>query len=101
MVYDLSDPKERKRAWNHYLWQDHGVLHVRQLDAENPLACCGGEALGLLCDSLDGLQCPGDALGNALGQCGGLHAVWCLDEKGIVEGFAKAGKRVADRRLRD
>ncbi len=29
MSYDLTNPEDRKRAWNHYLWQDHGVLRLR------------------------------------------------------------------------
>jgi protein tyrosine/serine phosphatase len=29
MSYDLSDPKDRKKAWNHYLWKDHGVLRLK------------------------------------------------------------------------
>ena len=29
MAYDLTDPKDRKRAWNDYLWKDHGILRER------------------------------------------------------------------------
>jgi len=29
MSYDLTNPEDRKRAWNHYLWGDHGVLRLR------------------------------------------------------------------------
>jgi protein tyrosine/serine phosphatase len=29
MRYDLSDPKDRQKAWNHYLWKDHGVLRLK------------------------------------------------------------------------
>lgn len=29
MTYDLSDPTDRKRAWQDYLWKDHGVLRLR------------------------------------------------------------------------
>jgi protein tyrosine/serine phosphatase len=29
MAYDLTDPKDRKRAWSDYLWKDHGVLRLR------------------------------------------------------------------------
>ncbi|MDG1417738.1 MAG: sulfur transferase domain-containing protein [Maricaulis sp.] len=29
MAYDLSDPKDYKRAWSAYLWKDHGVLRLR------------------------------------------------------------------------
>lgn len=29
MPYDLTDPTDRKRAWNDYLWKDHGVLRLR------------------------------------------------------------------------
>jgi len=29
MTYDLTDPKDYKRAWSDYLWKDHGVLRLR------------------------------------------------------------------------
>ena len=29
MAYDHTDPLDRKRAWNDYLWKDHGVLRLR------------------------------------------------------------------------
>ena len=29
MSYDLSNPADRKRAWNDYLWKDHGILRQR------------------------------------------------------------------------
>ncbi|MAL09847.1 MAG: hypothetical protein CMF74_09305 [Maricaulis sp.] len=29
MTYDLSNPTDRERAWQDYLWKDHGVLRLR------------------------------------------------------------------------
>jgi protein tyrosine/serine phosphatase len=29
MPYDLNNPEDRKRAWNDYLWKDHGILRQR------------------------------------------------------------------------
>lgn len=29
MPYDLTDPKDRQRAWSDYLWKDHGILRQR------------------------------------------------------------------------
>jgi protein tyrosine/serine phosphatase len=29
MPYDLNDPKDRERAWQDYLWKDHGILRQR------------------------------------------------------------------------
>ncbi|MHA6289397.1 fused DSP-PTPase phosphatase/NAD kinase-like protein [Maricaulis sp. CAU 1757] len=29
MSYDLENPADRRRAWNDYLWKDHGILRQR------------------------------------------------------------------------
>ncbi|MCR9267909.1 MAG: hypothetical protein NXI03_10095, partial [Alphaproteobacteria bacterium] len=29
MPYDLNDPKDRERAWQDFLWKDHGILRQK------------------------------------------------------------------------